>query len=108
MNTETLARQLADLEFRAAELADAIADKKAQLLESLTVGDTIDLDGEPAYRVMCSRKFDEAKARELLPANVITQATEAKLSARLVRAMIPPVLYDAVTTEGTPYIKSVR
>ena len=108
MNTEMLARQLADLEFRAAELAEALYDKKAQLLEALDVGDTIDLDGEPAYRVMSTRKFDETKARDLLPAHVIDQATEEKLSARLVRAMIPPVLYDAVTTEGTPYIKSVR
>ncbi len=108
MNVETIARQLAELETRSAEIADAIADKKAQLLEALNVGDTINLDGEPAYRVVSTRRFDETKARGLLPPHVIVQATEEKLSPRLVRSMIAPALYDAVTTAGTPYIKAVR
>lgn len=111
MRLEDLAAKLADLQAQADSIAEAITETKAQILMIADVGDLLSVNGEPLYRVQAgSRRFAEAQARKVLPADIIDAATvtEPRLDSKRLRDLVPPALWDACCTVGAPAIRAVR
>ena len=110
-DVDTIARQLAALEATAAEVAAAIAEKKAHLLAALTVGDVVNLDGEPAYKIQPgARRFNLSKANQVCPAEMLQAATvtTTTVDSKRLKQLLPPAVWDAVCVQGDPYVKAVR
>ena len=108
---EALAARRLDLK---AQLEAIEADLKAvdaALLTLLEPGDVATFRGEPVWVVQRgAHRWNEAKAREVLPEVLIDAITVTKttLDAKLAKAKLPPELYDSACVEGAPTIRAAK
>ena len=104
---EVLARRRLELTEQRDSLTAAIEQVDQHLLTLLQPGQTIEVNGEPAWSVRSgNRTWNERKAREVLPEQLLEAitVTEPRLDRTLAKEMLPPALYAECTTEGRPYV----
>ena len=108
-DTETIARRLAAIDAEIEDLQAARKDLAAMLIAAVGVGGSVAIDGTPAYRVG-ERKgdFDPAKAREVLPEELIESATLPTLDTKVLRSLMPPALVDACRKPTTLVLSKVK
>ena len=106
---EVLARRRLELTAKRDELTAAIEQVDQHLLALLEPGQTVDLDGQPVLAVRSgNRTWNDAKAREVLPEQLLDSitVTEPRLDRARAKELLPPALYLQCTTEGRPYVAS--
>ena len=103
-NIEVLARRRLALVEQKDSLTEAIADIDAQLVDAIEVGGTVDLDGQPVFRVQRKRTFSLELARDVLPADLIKAAETVTVDQAALKRMIPPALLDACMKPGAVYV----
>lgn len=101
---ETLARRRLALVEQKDSLTEAIAAIDAQLVDAIEVGGSVDLDGQPVFRVQRKRTFSLDLAREVLPAELIEAAQTVTVDQAALKRMIPPALLDACMKPGAVYV----
>lgn len=101
---ETLARRRLALVEQKDSLTEAIAAIDAQLVDAIEVGGSVDLDGQPVFRVQRKRTFSLDLAREVLPADLIKAAETVTVDQATLKRMIPPALLDACMKPGAVYV----
>ena len=101
---ETLARRRLALVEQKDSLTEAIAAIDAQLVDAIEVGGSVDLDGQPVFRVQRKRTFSLDLAREVLPADLIKAAETVTVDQAALKRMIPPALLDACMKPGAVYV----
>ena len=105
---EVLARRRLERTQRRDELTEAIAQVDAALTTLLAPGEAALIDGEPVWVLQPgNRRWNEDKAREVLPPPLIDACTvtETHLDAKTAKGQLPPDLYAACTVEGRPFVK---
>ena len=101
---EVLARRRLALVEQKESLEASIADIDTQLVDAIEVGGTVDLDGQPVFRVQRKRTFSLELAREVLPADLIKAAETVTVDQAALKRMIPPALLDACMKPGAVYV----
>lgn len=101
---ETLARRRLALVEQKDSLTEAIAAIDAQLVDAIEVGGSVDLDGQPVFRVAQKRTFSLELARDVLPADLIKAAETVTVDQAALKRMIPPALLDACMKPGAVYV----
>lgn len=101
---ETLARRRLALVEQKDSLTEAIVAIDAQLVDAIEVGGSVDLDGQPVFRVQRKRTFSLDLAREVLPAELIEAAQTVTVDQAALKRMIPPALLDACMKPGAVYV----
>jgi hypothetical protein len=101
---ETLARRRLALVEQKDSLTEAIAAIDAQLVDAIEVGGSVDLDGQPVFRVQRKRTFSLDLAREVLPADLIKAAETVTVDQAALKRMIPPALLPACMKPGAVYV----
>ncbi len=108
---EALGRERLNAVYQRDEWAARVASIDAEILALAEPGDTIDVGGEPAYIITFGpHRWDEAKAREVLPETLVQMltVTETKLDRKLAQAKLPPDLYKQACVEGKPQIRAAK
>jgi len=111
MNIEALAAQLVDLRERRDMLNAHIDDVEAQLFDAVEVGGIISVGGKDIFRVTQSHRYNEAVARENLPAEILAAVTipTETLDRHKLAAILPPDTYERLCTKPTkPSIQVIR
>ena len=103
-NIEVLARRRLALVEQKDSLTEAIAAIDAQLVDAVEVGGSVDLDGQPVFRVQRKRTFSLELARDVLPADLIKAAETVTVDQAALKRMIPPALLDACMKPGAVYV----
>lgn len=103
-NIEALARRRLALVEQKESLEASIADIDTQLVDAIEVGGTVDLDGQPVFRVAQKRTFSLELARDVLPAELIEAAETVTVDQAALKRMIPPALLDACMKHGAVYV----
>ena len=103
-NIEVLARRRLALVEQKESLEASIADIDTQLVDAIEVGGTVDLDGQPVFRVQRKRTFSLELARDVLPADLIKAAETVTVDQAALKRMIPPALLDACMKPGAVYV----
>ena len=103
-NIEVLARRWLALVEQKESLEASIADIDTQLVDAIEVGGTVDLDGQPVFRVQRKRTFSLELARDVLPADLIKAAETVTVDQAALKRMIPPALLDACMKPGAVYV----
>lgn len=111
MNVEALAAQLVDLRERRDLINAHIEDVEAQLFDAVEVGGVIAVGDRDIFRVTQSHRYNEAVARENLPAEIVeavTVTTEA-LDRHKLAKILPPETYERLCTKPSkPSIQVIR
>ena len=83
----------------------ALADIDAQLIDAIEVGGKVEIDGQPVLKIS-ERKgtFDPAKAREIVPGELLEAATVPTLDAKALQKMMPPALVDACRKPSSIFV----
>jgi hypothetical protein len=106
-DTTALAQQLATIEATIDQLATQAADIRQRILDTTPPGTTITApDGTPLYKVRAgARRYNQAAALAGLPPETITAATTTTTAVdpKLLKAIVPPALWDTICTkQGAP------
>lgn len=104
---EVLARRRLELTHQLDELKHAVAQVDAALMTMLQPGDHADIDGQPVWTIRAGNaRFNEAKARDVLPQELVEAATvtETHLSKDRAREILPPALYAECCVAGRPFV----
>lgn len=107
-NIEVLARQLLNIDEQIEALAARRADIVTTLTDAVEVGGAVEVDGHAAYRVSQRRTFDVERARQIVPPEVIAQATVPTLDTKALKNLIPPALIDACMKPGAIYVTRAK
>lgn len=103
-NIEVLARRRLALLAQREEIDQAIAEVDARLLAACPVGERIEVDGQPVFRVQQRRTFDVEVAKRVVPAALIAAATVPTVDAKALKALLPPAVLDACMVEGAVFV----
>ena len=103
-NVEVLTARLVDLDAQIEELKSQREDTVAALTDAVEVGGRLAIGEQTYYRVAQRKPFDVDKAREILPAALIEQATMPTLDVKVLKSLMPPALVRACTTDGAVYV----
>ncbi len=102
---EVLARRRLALAEQKETIEQAIAAVDARLIDAVEVGGHIDIDDQAVFKVSQRRgNFDAAKAREVVPAELIEAATVPTLDAKALQKLLPPALVDACRKPGSIFV----
>lgn len=96
----TRARRLLALTAQQEEMQAAIDDEKAAILALTSVGDRIEVDGQPAFRIQQRRTFDLETAKRVVPAQLIQAATVPTVDAKALKSLLPPAVLDKCMVDG--------
>ena len=103
-NVEVLTARLVDLDAQIEELKSQREDTVAALTDAVEVGGRLSVGDQIFYRVAQRKTFDIDKAREILPAALIEQATVPTLDVKALKELMPPTLVRACMTDGAVYV----
>ena len=104
MNVTEAAQALAATQARIAELEETAATLKAVILANTAPGDTIEVGGQPIFRVVPGRRtFKPAKAAKLLSPEVAAAATVAKIDGAALKRL-SPALWEQCCDQGAPFV----
>ena len=102
-DTANIVAKLADLQARIADLTGQAEALKAEL-RSLPPGDHT-IGGQPVLRIIPTRRFDPAKALELVPEPLRDQCYVRTLDAAAVKQYLAPALVETCMVEsGKPKV----
>lgn len=108
---EVLARRRLELTARREDIDASIAEVDAALMTLLQPGEAAQIDGEPVWIIQPgNRRWNEDKAREVLPEPLIDACTvtETHLDQKVAKGQLPPDLWIKCTVEGRPFVKKAR
>ena len=103
-NIEVLARRRLALLAQREEIDQALAEVDARLLAACPVGERIEVDDQPVFRIQQRRTFDVEVAKRVVPASLITAATVPTVDAKALKALLPPAVLDACMVEGAVFV----
>jgi len=101
------ARRLAALEAEAATIAEEVERLRGLLLDAVETGGTIEVDGQPRWRVTVRKTFDPALALGLLTAEQQQLCTVPRLDPAAVKRILPPAVYELCCKESAPHMAKV-
>ena len=108
---DNLARRRQALLAQREEIDAAIKEVDAQLIDAVEVGGSIDIDGQPAFRVQQKRDFRVDLAEKVLPAEVITACTvtvEQVDKAKLKSYAEAMGVIDACLKTSVPFVSAIK
>jgi len=103
-DVQTDARRRLALLAQREEIDQALAEVDARLLAACPVGERIEVDGQPVFRVQQRRTFDVEVAKRVVPAALIAAATVPTVDAKALKALLPPAVLDACMVEGAVFV----
>lgn len=102
-DTARIVDALADLNARISDLTDQAEALKAELRQ-LPPADYL-IDGRPALRIIPTRRFDPARALELVPEPLREECYVRSLDAARVKKYLAPALVDTCMVDsGKPKV----
>lgn len=103
---EVLIRRRIDTVAQLDAIKEALASIDAAILTLVPTGTALEVDEEVVFRTQTKRTFNEDKAREVLPAELVEAitVTEPRIDSKKAREVLPPALYEACLREGSTYV----
>lgn len=101
---ELTVKRLLDIRAQMAELEQSEKALKSFLRSSLGVVSQMPIAGQ-RVTIAPLRRFDAAKAVGVIPAELMGQVTEARVSPTKARQFLPPAMYEQCLTEYDPQVR---
>lgn len=101
-----LTRRYLDLAARRDDLDLELGAIKAKIRDNITPGDTLTTTDGIKVTVTANRRFNPAKAAEIIPADLLTLCQTTVVDAKKAKSVLPPALYEAaMVTVGDPVVR---